>query len=69
MPFNISLLHFFSQENNGLCVQKCFELGMKYTRDQFNQTPLGYANKAAAIDATFNIVDFLKEDLDAQDQI
>lgn len=45
LPFNISMLHFFASENNGLCVQKCFDLEMKYSRDIFGQSPLSYASQ------------------------
>lgn len=44
LPFNINMLHFFASENNGQCVQKCFDLDMSYVRDRSGKTPLEYAH-------------------------
>lgn len=38
-------MHYFSYDNQTQCVEHCLQIGVKYCKDKFKNTPLEYAIK------------------------
>lgn len=45
LPYKINLLHYFAYQNQSDCIDECLDIGVKYIRDKFENTPLEYAMK------------------------
>lgn len=68
-PLNINMVHYFAARNNGPCVQRCFDLKMKYLRDLHDKTPLTYASEAKANESIEVIVNYLTRNRRAQENM
>jgi len=55
-PFNINILHYFTNQNKIHCMNACIDYGIKYNRDRFNFTPLTYALKNNSMKTIENIL-------------
>ena len=41
----MNILHYFSYDNQTQCVEHCLQIGVKYCKDKYKNTPLEYAIK------------------------
>jgi hypothetical protein len=55
-PFNINILHYFTNQNKIHCMNACLDHGIKYNRDRFYYTPLSYALKKQSMKTIENIL-------------